>query len=99
MQTTKISMQGQRTARDFLQCLGIVASCIDLIPNARLYMKPIHLHLMRFWKPSSLDLEKIIPITQHLIQHLEWWLHSVNISRGRSLQLEESRVTITTDAS
>ncbi|XP_078311211.1 uncharacterized protein LOC144618622 [Crassostrea virginica] len=90
-------MQGQRTARDFLQCLGIVASCIDLIPNARLYMRPIQLHLLSFWKPSSQDLEKIIPITQHLIQHLQWWLHSVNISRGRSLQLEEAGVT--TDAS
>mgnify|MGYP003692492213 CR=1 FL=1 len=89
----------QRTARDFLQWLGIVASCIDLIPNARLYMRPIQLHLLSFWKPSFLDLEKIIPITQHLIQHLQWWLHSVNISRGRSLQLEETGVTITTDAS
>ena len=99
IQTTKMLMQGQRTARDFLQWLGIVASCIDLIPNARLYMRPIQLHLLSFWKPSSQDLEKIIPITQHLIQHLQWWLHSVNISRGRSLQLEEAGVTITTDAS
>ena len=31
----RIFIQGQRTARDFFQCLGIVVSCTDLIPNAR----------------------------------------------------------------
>lgn len=43
--TTKMLMNGQKTARDLLQWLGIVSSCIDLILNARLYMRPIQLHL------------------------------------------------------
>lgn len=97
--TTKMLMKGQKTARDLLQWLGIVSSCIDLIPNARLYMRPVQLHLLSFWKPSSLDLEKVIPITQHLKLHLQWWLNTANISRGKSLQLEEIGMTITTDAS
>jgi len=44
---------GQSTARDFLKLLGLIASCIELIPNARLYMRPIQLHLLSFWKPSK----------------------------------------------
>lgn len=97
--TTKMLMNGQKTARDLLQWLGIVSSCIDLILNARLYMRPIQLHLLSFWKPRSLYLEKVIPITQHLKLHLQLWLNTANISRGKSLQLEEKGMTITTDAS
>ena len=33
-------------ARDFLHLLGLMASCIELVPNARLYMRPIQLHLV-----------------------------------------------------
>jgi hypothetical protein len=33
-------MESQATARDFLHLLVIMASCIELIPNARLFMRP-----------------------------------------------------------
>ena len=58
--------QGHNQAKDFLHLLGIIASCLELFPNARLFMRPIQLHLLCFWKPSSLDLEIRIPVTQHL---------------------------------
>ena len=77
--------QGQNQAKDFLHLLSLIASCLELIPNARLFMRPIQLHLLCFWKPSSLDLETRIPVTQHLKSHLQWWLNSVNTMRGRSL--------------
>ena len=44
----KIMKEIQVTALDFLHLLGIMASCIELIPNARLYMRPIQLHLLSF---------------------------------------------------
>lgn len=59
-------MKGQNTARDYLVLLGLIASCIELIPNARLFMRPIQLHLLHFWKPSSADLKCRISFTQHL---------------------------------
>ena len=90
---------GHNQAKDFLHILGIMASCLELIPNARLYMRPIQLHLLAFWKPSSLDLEVSIPVTQHLKCHLQWWLNPVNTMKGRSLQPVHTDVTITTDAS
>ena len=48
-----LKMESQATVRDFLHLLVIMASCIELIPNARLFMRPIQLHLLFHWKPSS----------------------------------------------
>ena len=40
-----------------------------------------------------------IPISQHLIDHLNWWLQPVNSQKGRSLLHMQAVVTIGTDAS
>ena len=94
-----LSKRNKATAKDFLHLLGLIASCLELIPNARLYMRPVQLHLLSFWKPSSMRLETEIPVTQHLRSHLKWWLDIANITKGRSLQQQQTAVTITTDAS
>ena len=52
------------------------------------------LHLLCFWKPSSLDLEIHIPATQHLKSHLQWWLNAVNAMRDRSLHQKQANTTI-----
>ena len=75
----KAIISGHNTANDFLHLLGIIASCIEIIPNARLFMRPIQLHLLSFWKPVSQNFKKEIPKTQHLISHLQWWLKPTNI--------------------
>ena len=95
----KAIIKGQSQAKDFLHLLGVIASCIEIIPNARLYMRPIQLHLLSFWKPSSLDLVKIIPVTQHLIDHLQWCLNPNNVLKGKYINQKEPSVTVTTDAS
>ena len=77
----KAIISGHNTANDFLHLLGIIASCIEIIPNAKLFMRPIQLHLLSFWRPASQNFEKEIPITQHLISHLQWWLKPTNIKR------------------
>ena len=92
-------LRGQNQATDFLHLLGIIASCIEIIPNARLFMRPIQLHLLAFWKPSSQNLEKKIPITNHLKMHLNWWLNKSNLLKGRSIVQKQAQVTVTTDAS
>lgn len=92
-------MKGHNTARDYLMLLGLIASCIELIPNARLYMRPIQLHLLHFWKPSTRDLTYQIPFTQHLKDHLNWWLDRANTTKGKSLHQWSATLTITTDAS
>ena len=75
----------QSNCQRYLHLLGLIASCLELIANARLYMRPVQLHLLSFWKPSSMRLETEIPVTQHLRSHLKWWLDIANITKGRSL--------------
>ncbi|CAC5406985.1 unnamed protein product [Mytilus coruscus] len=92
-------MTGHNTASDYFVLLGLIASCIEMIPNARLFMRPIQLHLLHYWKPSSKDLLCQIPFTLHLKSHLIWWLDRANTAKGRSLQQSSANLTITTDAS
>ncbi|CAC5367144.1 unnamed protein product [Mytilus coruscus] len=92
-------MKGQISARHYLKVLGLIASCLELIPNSRLFMRPIQMHLLQVWRPSKMSLEYQIPCTQELKAHLAWWLCQANTMKGRSLFQESTSVTITTDAS
>ena len=87
------------SARQYLQTLGLMASCIEIIPNARLQMRPIQLHLLYWWKPVSRDLERIIPESHHLREHLSWWLQEANIVKGRYLSQIQASTIIATDES
>jgi hypothetical protein len=80
-----LKMESQATARDCLHLLIIMASCIELIPNARLFMRPIQLHLLFHWKPSSQILEAKVPFSKLLKSHLKWWLNQENLNKGRSI--------------
>ena len=86
------------TALEYLQLLGLMASCIELVPFARLHMRPFISHL-HFWKPSSRDTEALIPCTQHLQGHLNWWLQEVNITRGKPFLPWVANKVLQTDAS
>ena len=89
----------QNQAEDFLHLQGIIASCLELIPHAGIFMRPVQLHLLCFWKRSSQDLQALIPVIQHLKSHLQWWLVSANTMKGRSLHQAQTNITMTTDAS
>ena len=52
--------------------LGLVASCIELVPNTRLYMRPIQLHLLQFWRPATMPLQMEIPFNKQLQNHLQF---------------------------
>ncbi|CAC5413675.1 unnamed protein product [Mytilus coruscus] len=80
-----LNKQSQATTRDFLQLLVIIASCIELIPNARLFMRLIQLHLLYHWKPVCQNLGIKIPFSKHLKGHLRWWLNIENLVMGRSI--------------
>ena len=92
-------LKGQNSARQYLVILGIIASCLELIPNSRLFMRPIQIHLLQQWSPSKMGLDYIVQCTADLKAHLSWWLCSVNTMKGRSLAPFKTSATITTDAS
>jgi hypothetical protein len=90
---------GQTIALYFLHILGMMASCMELILNARLHMKPVQLHLLSFWNPICKDMTIKIPFTQHLRSHLTWWTNSANMLKGQSLVSPKINITVTTDTS
>jgi hypothetical protein len=92
-------LQGSISAKQYMIVLGMIASCLDLIPNAKLFMRPIQLHLLKTWSPARMPLSFNIPLTPMLRYHLHWWLQDQNILKGRSVQQISFPVSVTTDAS
>ncbi|KAK3092798.1 hypothetical protein FSP39_007315 [Pinctada imbricata] len=93
-----IIAQSHQPAQRFLRLLGLMTSCIDLTPWARLHMRPIQYYVLSFWRPHKDNLLQLIPIKELLVQHLNWWLNLNNLSEGVPLYLPQS-VTLWTDAS
>ena len=91
--------KGHCTAKHFMILLGMIASCLELIPHARLFMRPIQLHLLQNWSPARMKLSVQIPLTPQLTAHLNWWLLDQNIGKGKSFVQETFPITLTTDAS
>ena len=98
LRSAVISLLGEKvSARQYLQTLGLIASCIEIIPNARLQMRPIQLHSLYWWKPVSRDLEMTIPESHHLKEHPSWWLQEANIDKSRSLSQIQASIIIATE--
>ena len=82
-----------------LRLLGIMASCIYLIPMGRLHMRPIQLYLLAWWRPNIQPLNHEIPVKPSLIQHLKWWENRQNVFQGMPLEDPVCQMTLLTDAS
>ena len=82
----------------FLRILGLMTSCLDLIPRARLQMRPIQFHLLSQWSANRDTLVKKIPINDELVRHLKWWLKKENFFKGIPLDRSD-QLTLWTDAS
>ena len=85
-------------ARVILRVLGLMAACNDLVPMARLHMRPIHLYLLSQWRPHVDSIHQMILIREHLIHHLLWWTQHQNIFKGMSIQSFIPQATVWTDA-
>lgn len=68
----KINNNAQVTASDFLHLLGIIASCLEIVPNAHLYMIPIQLHLLKLWTPETRSMNTAFLVTLDKQTHLIW---------------------------
>ncbi|XP_071160985.1 uncharacterized protein [Mytilus edulis] len=87
------------TARQFLQLLGLLNSLADVIPLGRLHIRPLQFYLHKLWIAASQEWEALIPITQPLFPHLQWWLVRENVMRGLCLFPQVPSLTLFTDAS
>ena len=52
-QVTTITSAKECEAQSFLRLLGLMTSCLDLIPSARLQTRPAQFHLMNWWSASK----------------------------------------------
>ena len=92
-------LQGHSTTpRKLMSLIGVMASMEKTVPSGRIHMRPFQWFLKTNWQfPQSLD--KIVPISQLIRDHLAWWMDPQNLLKGSSLHQKEHNVLIFTDAS
>ena len=93
-----IKGQNSCTVRQFISLIGLLTATEIQVSSGRLHMKPIQWHLKKNWHVPEV-LEKVIPILQALLPHLDWWLDETNVLRGQPLHPLQHSVQLFTDAS
>ena len=86
------------TVRTVMRLMGMLASCIPLIPQARLHMRPIQEWLTCNWSQATGSWEDLVVVSKNIQEEMSWWSMG-NILKGRSFLCPTPSVTITTDAS
>ena len=93
-----ITLSEECEAQTFLRLLELMASCMDLIPKARLQMRPTQYHLMSWWYATQDTLKKEVPMTADLVRHLNWWRRRDNFFKSGPL-IQTDDIVLRTDAS
>ena len=61
-------------------------------------MRPFQFHLKEHWRyPQSLD--SLLPWTETISEHLDWWPNPTNMMRGADLHPKDHSIQLFTDAS
>ena len=92
-------LQGHTTTpRKLMSLIGVMASMEKTVPLGRIHMRPFQWFLKTNWQsPKSLD--KIVPISQLIKDHLAWWMDPQNVFKGSNLHQKEHNMLMFTDAS
>ena len=86
------------TTRCLMSLIGLLASTEKMVPEGRLHMRPFQFHLKEHWKfPQSLD--SLLPWTEVISVHLDWWQNPTNVMRGADLHPKDHSIQLFTDAS
>ena len=81
-----------------MSLIGLLASTKKMVPEGRLHMRPFQFHLKEHWRyPQSLD--SLLPWTEAISAHLDWWQHPTNVMRGADLHPKDHSIQLFTDAS
>ena len=80
----RITNQSALTARHLMSLIGLLASTEKMVPEGRLHMRPFQWHLKKNWTfPQSLT--KLLPWSDSIIAHLDWWQNPQNVLKGAYL--------------
>ena len=86
------------TARCLMSLIGLLASTEKMVPEGRLHMRPFQFHLREHWRyPQSLD--NLLPWTEAIVAHLDWWQNPSNVMKGADLHPKDHSIQLFTDAS
>ena len=85
------------TARCLMSLIGFLASTEKMVLEGRLHMRPFQFHLKQHWRsPQSLD--GLLPWTETISAHLEWWQNPTNMMKGSDLHPKDHSIQLFTDA-
>ncbi|KAJ1150796.1 hypothetical protein NDU88_003585, partial [Pleurodeles waltl] len=75
-----------------------MASCIAIVPHARLNMRTLRQCLSQQWSQAQGQLQDLVLLDRQTHKSLQWWNLS-NLMKGRSFQDPVPQTTTTIDAS
>jgi hypothetical protein len=82
-----------------LRLLGLMTSCLKVVPSARLLMRPFQIFFLSRWNFNYQHLNHSIAIPQSVLQFLTPWLEFDRLVKGVPFHEPDPTRTITTDAS
>ena len=86
------------TARCLMSLIGLLASMEKMAPEGHLHMRPFHFPQKEYWRyPESLD--SLLPWTETISAHLEWWQNLTNVMKGAELHPKDHSIQLFVDAS
>ena len=81
------------TARCLMSLIGLLASTEKMVP-----VRPFQFHLKEHWRFPQL-LDTLLPWTETISAHLEWWQNPTNVMKGSDLHPKDHSIQLFTDAS
>ena len=86
------------TERCLMLLIGLLALTEKMVLEGRLYRRPFQFHLKEHWRlPQSLD--TLLPWTETISAHLDWWQNPTNVMKGADLQPKDHTIQLFTGAS
>lgn len=94
-------LRGKRSTsvRTYKSLLGMISSCIPLVPNCRLRMRPLQELLDNQWIQANGSFEDQITINPQIRQALSWWSIRNNLVQGLTFERQAPSYVMTSDAS
>ena len=76
----------------------VAASAEKMVPEGRLHMRPFQFHLKERCRFPQL-LDSLLPVTETVSAHLEWWQNPTNMMKGADLHPKDHSIQLFTDTS
>ena len=86
------------SARCLMSLIGLFASTEKIVPEGHLHMRSFQFHLKEHWRYAP-ALDSLLPWTETMSAHLEWWQNPINVMKGADLHPKHHSIQLFTDAS